>query len=385
MDFDLPPELADLAELARSVGRSGAQRRARTREDGWLVGHDPGFALELASLGWLGMTWPVTAGGGGRTPLERFVVFESLISEGAPLASAYFADRQIGPTLLQFGTADQQARWLPGILAGTAVWCIGMSEPDAGSDVASLRTCAEPDGSGGWVVSGAKVWTSGAALADWCYLVARTDPDAPPHAGLSELVVDLRSPGVEIRPIADQSGGSHFCEVRFDEVRVPGDHLVGTLNGSFRQIMRQMEHERGGIDRLVSNHRLYRDCLPLADRADPRVRQEIAALESGYRLGRLLVLREVLGQAPPSFSAATKTFCTEHEQRVAAFCGRTLGPAALAWTTSPAESGILADTDHLAERVARNLVYAPAYTLMGGTTQILRTILADRVLVLPRF
>jgi alkylation response protein AidB-like acyl-CoA dehydrogenase len=189
---------------------------------------------------------------------------------------------------------------------------------------------------------------------------------------------------VEIRPIADQSGGQHFCEVRFDEVRVPAEHLVGTPNGSFRQIMRQMEHERGGIDRLVSNHRLYRDCLPLADTADPRVRQEIAALESGYRLGRLLVLREVLGQAPASFSAATKTFCTEHEQRVAHFCGRVLGPAAMAWSTSKATSAMLADADHVAERVARNIVYAPAYTLMGGTTQILRTILADRVLALPR-
>lgn len=389
MDFDLSPDLAELAAEARSVGRAGAARRARTREDGWLVGHDPDFALELAARGWLGMTWPVEAGGGGRTPIERLVVFEALIGEGAPLASAYFADRQIGPTLLQFGTPDQQARWLPGILAGTAVWCIGMSEPDAGSDVASLRTRAEPDGSGGWVVSGAKVWTSGAALADWCYLVARTDPDAPPHAGLSELVVDLRSPGVEIRPIADQSGGQHFCEVRFDEVRVPADHLVGTPNGSFRQIMRQMEHERGGIDRLVSNHRLYRDCLPLADVGDPRVRQEVARLESGYRLGRLLVLREVLGQAPASFSAATKTFCTEHEQRVAAFCTRVLGPEAIAHLpTAAADAGDAANAGNtpasVAERVARNMAYAPAYTIMGGTTQILRTILADRVLGLPR-
>ncbi|MBX3286426.1 MAG: acyl-CoA dehydrogenase family protein [Actinobacteria bacterium] len=396
MDFDLPDHLPALAAEAREVGRAGAARRERTREDGWLVGHDPTFALELAERGWLGMTWPVSAGGGGRSALERFVVFEALIGEGAPLASAYFADRQIGPTLLQFGTEEQQARWLPGILAGTAVWCIGMSEPDAGSDVASLRTRAEPDGSGGWVVSGAKVWTSGAALADWCYLVARTDPDAPPHAGLSELVVDLRAPGVEIRPIADQSGGRHFCEVRFDGVRVPGHHLVGTPNGSFRQIMRQMEHERGGIDRLVSNHRLYRDCRPFTRTDDPRVRQEVAALESGYRLGRLLVLREVLGQAPPSFSAATKTFCTEHEQRVAAFCTRVLGPAAQAWPDESTEesagpaagaagaAGMLAGTDHLAERVARNAVYAPAYTLMGGTTQILRTILADRTLTLPR-
>src|SRR5690606_9910234 len=154
------------------------------REDGWLVGHDPATALTLAEHGWLGMTWPTAAGGGGRSPLERFVVFEALIGEGAPLASCYFADRQIGPTLLEYGTDEQRARWLPGILAGTDVWSIGMSEPDAGSDVASLRTSARPtsgaDGPG-WVLEGAKVWTSGAMHADWCYVIARTDPDVPPH------------------------------------------------------------------------------------------------------------------------------------------------------------------------------------------------------------
>jgi len=140
--------------------------------------------------------------------------------------------------------------------------------------------------------------------------------------------------------------------------------------------MRQMEHERGGIDRLVSNRRLYEDVLPHADTSDPLVRQEIAALETGYRIGRLLVLRETLGQGPKQFSAATKTFCTELEQRVANFCGRVLGPAA-----TLSEPGYL---DDLARRVSRNICYAPAYTIMGGTTQILRNILGERTLGLPR-
>ena len=375
MDFALSTDLLALGQEARAVGQAGADRRD-IREDGWLMGHDPGFALELADRGWLGMTWPTAVGGGGRPAIERFVVFEALIAEGAPLAACYFADRQIGPTLLQFGTPEQQERWLPGILAGTDVWCIGMSEPDAGSDVASLRTRAvrADDGSGDWIVDGAKIWTSGAAHADWCYLIARTDPQARPHAGLSELVVDLRAPGIEVRPIVDATGDGHFCEVRFDQVRVPASHLVGEENGSFRQVMRQMEHERGGIDRLVSNQRLYRDVLPLADSSDARVRQEVAAIETGYRLGRLLVVREVLGQAPKQFSAAAKTACTEHEQRVAAFCAATLGARGQAGTAD----------DDLARRTARNLAYAPAYTILGGTTQILRTIIAERVLGLPR-
>ena len=366
MDFALSPELQELAGQAREVGRRAAAE-LEVREDSWLIGTSRDFSRTLAQHGWLGMTWPVEEGGHGRSALERFVVFEALISEGAPLATSWFADRQIGPTLLQFGTPEQRSRWLPEIVAGESAWCIGMSEPDAGSDVASLRTSAVRRGDT-WIVDGQKIWTSGAADADWCYLICRTDPDAPPHAGLSELVVDMTAPGIEVRPILDATGNAHFCEVYLDGVEVPADHLVGVENDSFRQVMRQMEHERGGIDRLVSNRRLYLDVrAQLGAVQDPLLRDEIARLETGYSIGRHLVLREVLGQAPPGFSAATKTFCTEFEQRVADFCARAVGADALQW-----------------DRVARNVCYAPAYTIMGGTTSILRNILGERLLGLPR-
>ena len=374
MDFALDDHLHALAHEAEDLAAAWADPDG-VREDSWLVGADVAFSQELGRRGWLGMTWPRSVGGGGRPAIERFVVYEALIAAGAPVAASWFADRQIGPTLLEYGTAEQQERWLPDIISGRSLWCIGMSEPDAGSDVASLRTRAVRDGDD-WVVDGQKIWTSGAAAADWCYLICRTDPDAPPHQGLSELVVDMRSPGVTVRPIRDAVDNHHFCEVHLDAVRVPADHLVGTENDSFRQVMRQMEHERGGIDRLVSNRALYLDVLPLADRSDPLVRQEIARLETGYRLGRLMVLREVLGQAPPGYSAATKTFCTEHEQRVADFCTRVLGAAATLWTGE--------GTDPLAARTSRGVCYAPGYTIMGGTTQILRNILGERVLGLPR-
>ncbi len=376
LDFALPPAAAELAADAIALAaRWEAEHPHEMTDDAWMVGDSPAFARELADRGWLGMTWPTAVGGGGRSPIERLVVFEALISAGAPVASCWFADRQIGPTLMEFGTPEQQARWLPGILAGESMWCIGMSEPDAGSDVAAIGTRAERDGDH-WVVTGQKVWTSGAATADWCYLIARTDPNAPPHRGLSELAVDMDSPGIQVSPIVDLTGGRHFCEVRFDEVRVPAANLVGSENGSFGQVMRQMEHERGGIDRLVSNRALYRAVLPLADTTDPRVRQEVARIETGYRIGRLLVLREVQSQAPPGFSAATKTFCTELEQQVTSFCAGVLGPAATAW-----DPGLLSG---LSKRTARNIGYALAYTIMGGTTQILRNILGERVLGLPR-
>jgi alkylation response protein AidB-like acyl-CoA dehydrogenase len=365
VDFEFPSELTALRDEANAFAREVVAHLDVT-EDSWLIGNDPEIARELGKRGWLGMTWPVTEGGHGRRAIERFVVFEELISRGVPIAWSWFADRQIGPTMLQFGSPEQRARFLPDIVAGTSAWCIGMSEPDAGSDVASLRTRAVRDGDH-WSVSGRKIWTSGAAHADWCYLIARTDPDMPQHQGLSEFVVDMRSPGIAVAPIIDMTGNRHFCEVSFDDVAVPAENVVGVLNGSFKQLMRQMEHERGGIDRLVSNRSLYVDALASADRDDRVVRQEIAAIESGYRIGRLLVLREMLGQAPPGFSAATKTFCTELEQRIASFCGRVAGPEAMLWN-----------------RVSRNICYAPGYTIMGGTTQILRNIIGERVLGLPR-
>ena len=158
----------------------------------------------------------------------------------------------------------------------------------------------------------------------------------------------------------------HFCEVFFTDVRVPVENLVGVEGNAFKQTMRQLEHERGGIDRLVSNHALYRLATERADTTDPLVRQEMAALETGYRIGRILVIREVLRQAPAGFSAATKCFCTEHEWRVAQFVARVLGAEATLWSD-----------------VTQGLVYAPGYTIMGGTSNIMRNILGERVLGLP--
>jgi alkylation response protein AidB-like acyl-CoA dehydrogenase len=320
----------------------------------------------MADEGWIGMSWPTEFGGGARPPIERVIVAEEMITAGAPIAAMWFADRQMGPTIIAYGTPDQQNEYLPKMLSGESTWCIGMSEPDAGSDLASLKTSAVRDGNE-WLINGQKIWTSFGVVADYCYLICRTTTEGPPHAGISEIVVPMDTPGIEVRAIKDMTTNEHFSEVFFTDVRVPIENLVGVEGDAFKQTMRQLEHERGGIDRLVSNRALFDMAVERADTSDARVRQEIARLETKYRIGRLLVYREVLKQAPQGFSAATKCFCTEHEIDVANFISRSLGMDAT-----------------LYDETANGLLYAPGYTIMGGTSNVMRNILGERVLGLPR-
>jgi alkylation response protein AidB-like acyl-CoA dehydrogenase len=365
VDFAWTAEQRELRAQARKVAHEAVARHGR-HNDAWINGFSREFSRELAAHGWIGMTWPVEFGGGGRPPIERLIVAEEMITAGAPIAASWFADRQMGSTLITYGTRVQVETFLPGILAGETTWCIGMSEPDAGSDLAALNTAAVRDGDQ-LVINGQKIWTSFGEVADYCYLICRTSAEGPPHAGISEVIVPMDTPGIEVRPIRDMTGNRHFCEVFYDDVRVPAANLVGAEGGAFKQTMRQLEHERGGIDRLVSNLALYEAARTKADTNDPVLRQEMARLEIGYRLGRLLVARETLGQAPAGFSAATKCFCTEHEWRVAQFVARVLGPEATLW-----------------DPLVQGLTYAPGYTIMGGTSNVMRNILAERTLGLPR-
>jgi alkylation response protein AidB-like acyl-CoA dehydrogenase len=365
MDFSWTAAQLELREQARAVGHDAVVRYGR-HNDSWINGFSKEFAKELAALGWIGLTWPKEFGGAGRPPVDRLIIGEELIAAGAPIAAMWFADRQMGPSLIAYGRPDQQEAFLPGMLSGDDTWCIGMSEPNAGSDLANLGTRADRDGDE-FVINGQKIWTSFGAVADYCYLICRTSADGPPHQGISEVIVPMSTPGIEVRPIKDMTTNQHFCEIFFTDVRVPITNLVGIEGNAFKQTMRQLEHERGGIDRLVSNHALFTMAVARADTAAPLVRQEIAALEMGYRIGRILVTREVLGQAPKGFSAATKCFCTEHEWRVSEFVGRTYGAEATVWND-----------------VVHGLLYAPGYTIMGGTSNIMRNILGERVLGLPR-
>ena len=299
---------------------------------------------KLFEGGWICATWPEEYGGKGLTTMQGVALAEEFARAKAPMRGDFFGDTLVGPTILQWGTEEQKREFLPGILKGETRWCQGFSEPNSGSDLASLSTSAIRDGDD-FVINGQKIWTSFGESADYCYLICRTDADGPPHRGISEVIVPMDTPGIEVRPITDMTTNRHFCEVWFTDVRVPIVNLVGVEGNAFKQTMVQLEHERGGIDRLVSNQALYELALERADRSDPRVRQEIAAIETGYRIGRILVTREVLRQAPTGFSAATKCFCTEHEVRVAEFVAETFGADAMLW-----------------DDVTHGLVYAPGYT-----------------------
>ena len=365
LDFSLPTDLTDLRLRARSVAEEGVNKYG-SFDDSWINGYSKEFSKTLADEGWIGMTWPSEYGGGGRPGIERIIVAEEMLKVGAPIAASWIADRQMGPSICAYGTQDQRDRFLPDMLSGESTWCIGMSEPDSGSDLASLQTSARREGDS-YIVNGQKIWTSIAAISEFCYLIVRTSQDGPPHRGLSELIVPMDQEGIEVRTIVDSVKNEHFCEIFFSDVQIPIENLVGEENKAFAQTMSQLENERGGIDRLMSNWLLFQKACEAADKKDPIIRQEIAQLETGYRIGRILVYQGALGQSMPGFSAGTKCFCTEHEQRVANFAARTLGISSVA---GPA--------------LETSIAYAPAYTIQGGTSDVMRNILGERVLGLPR-
>ena len=284
MDFAWTPDQIELRERARKVANEAVARFGR-HNDSWINGYSKEFATEMAAHGWIGMTWPIEFGGGGRPPIERLIVGEEMIKAGAPIAAMWFADRQMGPSLITYGRPDQQAEFLPRILSGETTWCIGMSEPDAGSDLAALKTSATRDGDD-WVINGQKIWTSFGEVADYCYLICRTSTEGPPHAGISEIIVPMNTPGIEVRPIKDMTTNRHFCEVFYTDVRVPLHNLVGVEGAAFKQTMKQLEHERGGVDRLVSNFALYQMALEHADRSDFRAIGRVLA-PWGRRIGDL--------------------------------------------------------------------------------------------------
>ncbi|MDN5933714.1 MAG: acyl-CoA dehydrogenase family protein [Pseudonocardia sp.] len=366
----LPPRAAALrGEVREFLAEERAAGAWEPRADVWLSGWDERFTRELGRRGWLGMTIPVEYGGHGATALDRYVVTEELLAAGAPVAAHWVADRQIGPTLLRFGTEAQRQRYLPRIAAGECYFGIGMSEPDAGSDLAAVRTKAERV-DGGWQLTGTKVWTSGAHHAHAFFALARSAPrdEQNRHAGLSQFIVDLDSPGVQIRPIPLLTGAHHFNEVVFDHLFIPDEQVLGELGGGWAQVTGELAFERSGPERFLSTFPLLTAMLGELG-AQPGVEREVGRL-----VARLWSLRSMSlavagslesGEAPELAAAVVKDLGTRFENEII--------DAARTLVAIPPDPGAEAG---FARLLADAVLHAPGFTLRGGTNEVLRGIVA---------
>ena len=356
--------------------------------DAWIQGFSPEFTKKVAQRGWIGLTWPKEYGGQGRSHVDRFILTEEMLRYGAPAALHWFQDRQIGGSIITYGTEEQKRELLPQILRGEAVVGLGMSEPEAGSDLASLQTRAVEDGDD-YIIDGQKMWTSCAGFMTHVYLVARTDPDAPKHRGISEFVIDANLPGITISPTIDITGTEAWGEVFYDGVRVSKKYLIGEKNRGFYQILGQLDYERAGLERIMGNYPLFdaiiqftresrRNGEPLAKEA--LIRHKLAQLQIEFEVGRLLTYRVFMvieeGRAPNVEAAMAKAYCTDFEQHLANTAMEILGLYGQLVAGSKLVP-ILGMAPH-------SYLGSKGYSLQAGTSEILRSIVAMRGLGLPR-
>jgi alkylation response protein AidB-like acyl-CoA dehydrogenase len=360
-----------------------ASARFVPRCDSWMTGFDRGFSERLAAHGWVGMTLPTEYGGQGASSSERFAVIEQLLAAGAPVAAHWFAERQIGPALLRHGTDAQKDRWLPQITAGRAVFAIGLSEPEAGSDLAAVRTRATRV-EGGWLLQGTKIWSSGAHLADAIVVLARTSREERRTDGLSQFILALPNPAVLITPIRSISGEHHFNEVRFDEAFVADADVLGEIARGWPQVTAELAFERGGPERILSTMPLLTALSEAVARVEP---PDLGLTEDvGGVLVELVTLREMSaavtrqldsGTAPVAAAALIKDLGTQFEQATVQLARR--AESLLAWDGADggrARAGYRALLDQA-------LVQAPNFTLRGGTNEILRGIVAREITRVP--
>jgi alkylation response protein AidB-like acyl-CoA dehydrogenase len=375
LSFASPPH-SPQAEALRSevrvfLGEENADRTPQERGRSW-GGFDPEFSRKMGARGWIGMTWPKRYGGHERTALERYVVLEEMLAAGAPVGGHWVADRQSGPLLLRVGTDKQKNDILPRVAAGECYFCIGMSEPDSGSDLASVRTRASAV-QGGFLVNGTKVWTSNAHRADYMILLCRTgDKGEQRHAGLTQFLVDLKNieSGLEIRPILDLSGEHHFNEVVFTDMFLPADAVLGSLGSGWEQVTSELAFERSGPERFLSSFTL----LVELTRALGPAPSERAAIALGRMVAHVLTLRRLsrsvagmlqAGQNPAVQAALVKDVGTSFEQEIPEI-------ARMLIAAEPDRES----TQNFLAVLAHTILHAPSFTLRGGTREILRGMIA---------
>jgi len=348
--------------LAEALGGYPPVARARP----WTTA-DPAFSRRLGERGWIGMTWPRRYGGHERTQLERYVVLEELLAAGAPVAAHWTADRQSGPVLLRYAAETLAPKIVPGIARGETFFCIGLSESDTGSDLASVRTRAKRI-DGGWVIDGAKLWTTGAHRAHYMIALARTGPRGETrHEGLSQFLIDLRAPGVSVRPIRNQADEHDFNEVAFDAVEVPDEYLIGTQGEGWTQVSAELGFERSGPERYLSGMRLLLEMLDAAVASDARARVALGRLVAHYATLRQMSMGVAgllaRGEDPGVSAAIVKDLGSTLEQSLPDVAHDLFGG------DTPAGSSLA----EVARYVTRA---APSFSLRGGTREILRGIVA---------
>ena len=352
--------------------------------------YDTSWQRLLHDAGYAGINWPQEFGGRGATPTEHLIFLEESERAGAPYVGVNFVGLlHAGPTLIAEGSDEQRSAHLPAILRGDEVWCQGFSEPDAGSDLASLRTKAVRDGDD-YVITGRKLWTSFATVADYCELLVRTDPDATKHKGITWLILPMNAPGIDIRPLPTVLGSSEFSEVYLDEVRVPVANRVGEENDGWRVTMVTLSFERGTawVDQIVDSQRLVGDLVAIARKVtrhgasawdDRGLRRDIAHLAAEFDALWALTKRgvsEAQATGVPGVGASVlKLRLTEARQRLMDLAARVLDRAALSRT----DVGGLPGGEFVEERIN-----SLSYTIAAGTSQIQRNIVGERILGLPR-
>ncbi len=386
---------------------SPAQRALRDEVRAWLhdtlgphwVGEDADvvdqdwqtalwFNRQLARQGWLVPAWPVEYGGRGWSPIEQLILTEELVYARAPAGARLFGVHMVGPTLILHGTEEQKRRFLPPIARGEVVWCQGFSEPGAGSDLASLQTRAVRDGDD-YVINGQKIWTTAGHRADWMILLARTDPDAPKHRGITYFLVDMKSPGITVRPLVNMVGRHEFNEVFFENVRVPAENVVGEVNRGWYVATTTLDLERSSIAAMANGRRMLDDLLAFCrtERWDglrlidhPRVRPVVADLHIGVEVGRLFSYRvawlQAQGRVPNVEASQAKLFAAELSQKVAQGGMRVLA------LYGPLREG--SPWARIRGRFATHYLWTVSQTYAGGSVEIQRQIIATRGLGLPR-
>lgn len=371
VEAPVPPSAEPLrVEVRAFLAEHQAGWSARSIAQSW-VGFDRAFTRAVGARGWIGMTWPEVYGGQARSMLERYIVLEEMMAVGAPIGAHSTGDRQTGPLLLRLGTEEQKQAFLPRLARGEISICVGLSEPDAGSDLAAIRSRADPV-AGGWRLNGRKIWTTNAHQSAYMLGLFRTEgTSADRQKGLSQLLIDLSAPGIEIRGIRDLSGQAHFNEVTFDDVFVPHDALVGEAGAGWAQVTAELAFERSGPDRFMSAY-------PLLDRlaqhpacaADRAARSQIGQALADVAVLRFmsLSLAEKLsrGETPNLEAAVVKELGVTFEQSVPELARNVLA-ALPANTPPPAE---------LTQLLQATLEISPTYSLRGGTREIMQGIIA---------